>query len=90
MRSKHKIIYSCLVLSILVMSACTNQTTKSENSIIESRSSNLEYQGKVKPIVERKIKITNEQQKTFDSLMQSGQLQKQGTGGEKDATKPHI
>lgn len=91
MRGKHLIIYSCLILSILVMTACTNQPAKSGSALIESRSTNQEYQGIAKPIVERKVKITDEQQKQFDALMQqSKQLQKQDTGGEKDATKPHV
>lgn len=90
MRSKQRIIYLCLILSILVLPACSNPTAQSEKPLIESKSANPDYQGNVKPAVERKVKITNEQQKQFDSILQQTQLQKQNTGGEKGGSKPQV
>ena len=79
-----RIISLFFLLGLLFLSACSGENTSSPR--IESGSMNQTYQGNPLPHVEKIYKITEAQQRVFESLIQKDVQ----SGGGESGTKPNI
>lgn len=88
MKAKWRSGTSLLLLSVFLLTACSEQpSTSQQDPHIQSGTVNTSYQGIEHPSVPTKLKINDNQKKAFD---QKQQQESQQNGGNDSGKKPTV